>query len=237
MFKIYDVDRNYFSVVVSQEIHQYSSELMSIVDSIWNAEFKKRKGKLFNGKIFSIDRIEKNEIQGHISEYKFFLAQQNNPELFSELNMRPLAVSGILECSDGFVFGKRSPHLTQESNQWELVPSGGIDCHHCTDGQAIDYMAQLFIELKEETGLDQKGIYEYKFVSLIEDASVHVVNIGVHLKSHVDSARLLDIFVQGGNAEYTDIKIVSLLELTNFCNSKKVASVSKELITLFLSES
>lgn len=232
MLKISDVGGQDFSVTLSIKKNTYTSELISYVDRVWEFELKERKNALFNGKIFSVDYAEGNKIVGHISEYKFFFAQQKKPELYHELKIMPLAISGILECSDGLVFGKRGKQLVQERGIWELVPSGGIDCNNCVAGQSIDYIAQLLTELEEETGLTKQSIQSISPLAVIKNTNSHVIDIGIYLKTILNASMVMRKFDSHQNREYEELHVVNFLEVEKFYEIMPVIDISKKLVQI-----
>lgn len=82
------------------------------VETIWNRYQEKREQKLFNGKIVSVREIDEDTIKVQITEYKNFIAQRQAPGLYNHLKVQPLAVSAIILCREGLVFGLRSSSCT-----------------------------------------------------------------------------------------------------------------------------
>lgn len=226
MLKMHSIKKD-LNLVISEK--KYPSALMSEVDQLWESEIQKRP-YLFNGKILSVDSIEPHQITGHISEYKYFLAQQKKSELYDSLKIAPLAVSGLLECVDGFVFGKRGQHLTQDSGRWELVPSGGINPEGCLEHHSLQYLTQLFQELQEEIGLSQKDIHKITPLIAIEDTQTHVIDIGIKLNTSLSEKNLLALFNLHSKKEYKNLKIIPKTEIAFFLEKNDVIPVSKALL-------
>lgn len=111
-----------------------SAEVEAEVEHLWQVEQQRRGKALFNGKILSAIEVSPQQIIGRIVEYRHLIAQRARPELFDVLNVRPVAVSGLFECADGLVFGRRAGSMTQDAGLWELVPSGGIDTSKAVGG-------------------------------------------------------------------------------------------------------
>src|SRR5271165_3318030 len=76
-------------------------------------------GALFNGRVFSADRITRAEITGHVTEFRRIVAQMEQPELFAVLGLRPLAVCGVLRCADGVPFGRRHHAAIYQPGMWQ----------------------------------------------------------------------------------------------------------------------
>jgi len=111
-----------------------SNVIEAEVERLWQAEQARRGKALFNGKILSAVEITPNGILGQIVEYRHLIAQRAQPELFGALNVRPVAVSGLLDCANGIVFGRRAGSMTQDAGLWELAPSGGLDTSKVAGG-------------------------------------------------------------------------------------------------------
>src|SRR3990167_3983338 len=142
-----------FTVKVVEAQPALSASLENEIEHLWIAEQNRRGKAIFNGSIMSATNVSCSGIEGCIVEYRYLIAQKANPDLFDTLRVRPVAVSGLLECADGLVFGRRANAMTQDAGLWELVPSGGIDANHLTLPARVDFSSQLLQELHEELGL------------------------------------------------------------------------------------
>ncbi len=158
-----------------------SSETEEKVSALWHAAQHKGGTTLFDGEILSLLTVAPDRITAFKTTYKYWFAQKKDPALFETLHIQPLAVSGILECADGFVFGKRTHHMQQEAGLWELVPSGGLDSKDMQTGDLTSPLPQIFAELHEETGLSASVLTEITPFCLIEDKVTHVFDIGIFL--------------------------------------------------------
>lgn len=214
----------------------YSNDIISLVDSIWDLECEKNKKVLFNGKIFSVHDINANKISGYESGYKFFLAQQKKPDLYDSLSIKPLAVSGLLETSDGiFIFGKRAGCLTQHPSSWELVPSGGIDLELCLFDGCIDYKKQVVSELHEEIGLTKDQISSITPFLMIDDAVSHVLDIVLHLKTSMSFSELEALFLKSEVKEYTNIRGINANNVELFFKNNSVVDASVKIFEFWSS--
>jgi hypothetical protein len=207
-----------------------NEKIKTQVDSIWKNEQIMRGKHLFNGKIFSIMQIEPNKLTGYFVEYKWFIAQQRAPELFDELQVRPLAVSGLLECENSLIFGLRASSMTQAANQWELVPSGGIDSSLLDPDHTIQYRIQILTELHEEVGIASSYVTDLTPYVIIEDLENHVVDIGIRIKTSLTFAQVKNAFDSLNNKEYQQILAIPKPELDMFIINHHVVEASKLLI-------
>ena len=82
------------------------------VERLWQAASRRvaagGAGRLFNGRVFSADTITPQLVTGHLTEFRRIVAQMEQPKLFADLGVRPLAVCGVLRCAGGeVVMGRR----------------------------------------------------------------------------------------------------------------------------------
>lgn len=204
-----------------------SDALRSQVDSLWLQEKGRRGGSLFDGKILSVVALSSRLITCKLSEYRYLTAQRLNPSLYSDLNVRPLAVTGYLLCRQGLVLGLRSRVNSQDQGLWEVVPSGGLDLQSLSGAdpgrkgpavssvelkakiQSVDYLAQVKLELLEEVGLSWDFIDECQLLCLVEDTDEKVVDIAVCLQApRLDFAELLEMHKRSGSAEYERLMLL-----------------------------
>ncbi|HZQ18199.1 MAG TPA: hypothetical protein VFA90_05715 [Terriglobales bacterium] len=206
------------------------------IESLWHAEEQRRGKGMFNGQVLSVVEISSEGITARVSEYRHFIAQRKRPELFDVLRVRPLAVSGVLACRDGIVFGLRESAVTQHAGSWELVPSGGIDTNTQTKGGEVDYRATILAELQEEIGISADRVSEVKPFCLIEDNSSHVLDIGIALKSPISGDSLFEIHRSAATKEYTELRVIprSAVDIFIEDESHNIVEVSVALIRRFL---
>lgn len=177
MFNVYNIESN-ITVELSAPVPNYPIAIVEKVNSLWDREAAKK--GLFNGAIFCVTEVSPSVVKGYKGEYKYYFAQRAMPELFEMLTVRPLAVSGFLECQEGYVLGQRAKKVTDYAQKWEFAPSGGIDPDAFKAGLVIDFYAQILKELSEEIGVlvapDTQSAY-----GLVENTDTHVMDIGVYL--------------------------------------------------------
>ncbi|MDX1988730.1 MAG: hypothetical protein SFV17_18745 [Candidatus Obscuribacter sp.] len=197
------------------------------VDGLWLQEKERRGGSLFDGKILSVETLSPGLITCRLSEYRYLTAQRLRPSLYSDLGVRPLAVTGYLLCRQGLVLGLRSRVNAQDQGLWEVVPSGGLDLQSLgpagggRTGSApsgvdlklkispVDYLAQVKVELQEEVGLSWDLIDDCQTLCLVEDTDEKVVDIAVRLlASRLDFADLLEVHRRSGSGEYEKLMLL-----------------------------
>ncbi len=219
------------SILVVDEPLFLSKEINTEVDRLWQAEQQSRGKTLFNGNILSAIKISPEQILGRILEYRHLIAQRACPALFEPLQIRSVAVSGLLECADGLVFGKRANSVTQDAGLWELVPSGGIDASKITQG-TIDCRAQLLTELQEETGIHRDLVSNVLPFCLIEDNVSHVIEIGISMTSMLSAEMILRAHREKATEEYDELEIIPLEKIEVFIRDKALSLVDTSIMLI-----
>lgn len=194
----------------------------TLVDQAWDQEQKGRARPLIDGKLFSFVAHMPPRMRGCIIPYRRFVAQNRNPELFPKLRVRPVAVSGLVMCEDGVVFGRRAGTLV-DAGCWELAPSGSID------NPRAGARAQLLKELTEETGIPAAAVNDIAPLAVIDDEGAHTVDIGYTLFVQLSA---LDIrrYAQRASGEYDTLEVVPTDQLERFLAAHDVIEVSRALL-------
>jgi hypothetical protein len=244
MLHVQKISNGEFTLKVNGKLPKLSNDLENEIEHLWISEQHRQDSALFNGRILSASIVSCNGIEGCIAEYRHLIAQTACPELFDYLRVRPVAVSGLLECADGIVFGRRAVSMTQDAGLWELVPSGGIDANKINDDPEyltveIDIVSQLLTELHEETGIKSdsiSGIYPF---CLVDDTDSHVLDIGLVIKSSLSSDEILRAHRKNATKEYDRLRFIPRAEICKFIQEEasRLVGVSTVLIQHFLETS
>lgn len=205
-------------VLAVQAAAPLAPALEARVDMAWRRAQAAAPGERpFNGSIVSVVRASKDEIDVEITEYRRFLAQHSDRGLAAELRLRPLAVSGLLVCADGAVFGRRSPNNAEAVGQWELAPSGGVDARTLQVGQAINAVDQILVELEEELGVSRRFVERAEMFCMVQAAESGTVDLGIELSTPTLAAgKLLQAHRTCGSKEYSEVVVVPVAELDRF---------------------
>lgn len=220
------------TVVLLDSTDTLPTAVQSEVEQLWQAEQQRRGKSLSNGRILSAVEISPQRILGRVVEYRHLIAQRARPELFDVLRVRPVAVSGMLECADGIVLGRRAATVTQHAGLWELVPSGGLDTSGVPEGSEVDYRAQILIELREEVGIDAEWVTSIRPFCLVDDLDSHVLDIGLGMDSPLSSAAVLNIHRERATKEYDELRVVAREAVDGFIQGEasRLVGVSARLI-------
>lgn len=184
---------------------QFSKDLGDRISQIW-AEEQAKNPSLFDGPILSVTDIAGSTFTVTTLRYSALLAGLRDPSLKASIGMRPLAVSGVLSCPDGLIFGLRSEEVTQSPGCWELVPSGGVPPGK--DGLP-DLTEQILAELREEVGLIDAEIAPP--IGYIEDKKSGTIDVIVPLCTAMPFAEIRRLERSG---EYADL--IAIDDLSGF---------------------
>ena len=215
-------------VAIALEPHPLDvpAHLAPVVEAVWNLELARRGGALFNGRTVSVLSHAPDLILTRIVEYRVVLAKRRRPDLFAAIAIRPLAVSGLLRCVDGIVFGRRGQNVTADAGLWELVPSGGIDA---ADGKARSPRDQVLTELREEVGLEAAAIRDCRPFCLIEDGSTGIFDIGIALQTDLEAGAVEEAHRRASD-EYSELRVVPDHRVAEFLAGGAILPASRFLL-------
>ncbi|MEX2451987.1 MAG: hypothetical protein WD407_14110 [Rhodospirillales bacterium] len=178
------------------------------IEAIWRQEKAARGDALYNGRVFNLTSITPGEITGFYVDYAAVLAQHRDPDLFNDLNLRPLAVCGIVSLKQGLIFGLRNDNLTADPGMWELAASGGVDDSVRGENGAVDFQEQFLGELCEELNLPSDAVSAISAVALLEDLKTHVCDLVLDARLSIGAETLFPLFNECGRDEYTAIDVI-----------------------------
>lgn len=207
-------------VQVVRPMPELPPALDALVEEVWRVAAARVEaggaGRLFNGHVFSADRIEADAITGHLTEFRRIVAQMERPDLFPALGLRPLAVCGVLRCRDGVAIGRRPAAAIYQPGMWQLPPAGSVDAGAVeADGRA-DLARQVLAEAEEEIGLPADAIAAPRPLCVVEHPGSHVSDVGLLLETRLDAAAVLAAHRARGNAEYDPLRVVAEADLPGF---------------------
>jgi hypothetical protein len=218
-FVVHEVDPA-VRVRVVRPMPDLDASLDATVEQLWRTAARRvaegGAGTLFNGRVFSADRITPTEITGHVTEFRRIVAQMERPDLFATLGLRPLAVCGVLRCADGVPFGRRHPASIYQPGMWQLPPAGSVDPSAVSADGTVDLRAQLLTELTEELGIAPDQVATPRPLCVVEHPGSHVSDVGIALVTALTGAQVLDAHRTHANTEYARLVIVPFTELADF---------------------
>ena len=202
------------------------------VEMIWEAEIAWRGEYIYDAPLLVFQEFYEKTIRSRFIQYKDFIALRRRPNLFDNQIVRTLGVSGLLMSENCVFFAKRAHHVTGYAGWHELIPSGGIDATFAQGDGSIDFMAHLMLELKEETGIDERHIISKRPFALIFDEADQTWDICVEciLSLPVDDA--IKIIKRARQNEYVDPVAVKIGDLHQFIAERKGKVVPTTLAML-----
>ena len=180
------------------------AETERIVAGHWRAANAER--RLFNGRVFSADAVTPDEIAGHWTEFRRATAQMRDPSLSKVLQIRNLAVCGMLVCPDGVAIARREPTASYQPGVWQLPPAGSVDFGAATPGGA-DWRHALFAELREELGIEAEEVRRLSPLCLVQHPS-GVLDMGVRIDTDLSAEAILSRHRALGNEEYQQLQVL-----------------------------
>jgi len=161
---------------------------------------------LFDGQVFSADRYGPDRIEGHWTRYRRVVAAMADPALAGPLQVRSLAVCGVLCCPDGVVLGRRDAGSVYQPGLWQCPPAGSVDHGVACDGGA-DLYAALLAELQEELGLGAGTVDAIRPLCLVQHPT-GVLDLGMQMVTRLPGAAVLAAHRADGNGEYDTLAVV-----------------------------
>ncbi len=133
-------------------------------------------------------------------EFRRVLAQVGRPGMFRDRPLRQLAVCGLIRCADGIVMGRRRPGSLYLGGYWQMPPAGTVESRAGDDN--VDLAAQILAEAEEELGLSREVLKVGDVMFAVEHAVTHIVDIALHLETHLCFADVEQAWRRTGNREY-----------------------------------
>ncbi len=186
------------------------------VDEIWQAERALRGSALFDGPLFSLEEISPHTVAGRFVQFRRYLAQERRPELFSELRIQPLTVTGLLQNAEGLFFGYRSSAVALQPDCWELIPSGGLDRTTLTEAGQIHPAGQVLTELQEEVGINAAAVVSPRLLCFSEDPLHHNFELVWEIETPLDRTAILRAHAALPHREHAEITFVSWADIESF---------------------
>ena len=221
MLQFFDLPERF--VVLPEFKRKISAPLGQAIATIWAKEKAERGSRLFNGQLFSVEEISANLVSGCFVEYRLFLAQLRQPELFSELRVQPLAVTGLLQNPEGLFFGLRSSMSALQPDRWELVPAGGIDAGRLGQTDEIEPHRQLLTELGEELGLKPSDVRSSQLVGFCEEPQQHIFDLVFDLQTTLETKTIVGAHAALQNPEHAEIRCVPWEDLEGFIADRELS--------------
>jgi hypothetical protein len=201
---------------VTRGMPRLSAGLEAEIDRRWTIAQTRTGGRLFNGRVFSADTMTPELVSGHWTEYRRIVAQMDQVALHRELDLRPMAVGGVLRGPDGVVFGQRPARAVYQAGMWQLPPAGSIDTGAENPDGTIDFARQILTELAEELGMPARMARIVRPLCIVEHAGSHVCDLGVEIETRLTAGEIAACHAHAPDAEYGELRMVPVAELKDF---------------------
>lgn len=218
-----------FAIQIAPDL-ALSRGLSARVDALWKVAVAERPD-LFDGPILSVIELSAERAVLTRATYRQLWAALHDPAVKKALGLCPLAVSGILSCKDGLVFGRRASNVTQGAGHWELAPSGGVEA--TPDNRVPDLKAQILTELREEVGLIPEQVIVKSPVGLIEDFESGLVDVVFPLFADLSAADVMIAHAAASTKEYEALHVTSAPHLFAL-GHKDLLEVTRAILDAFV---
>lgn len=223
---------------IVREMPALPAVLDAEVSRLWHSAQRRMNGKLFNGRVFSADKIAPDTIVGHWTEFRRIVARMDRPDLGDSMPVRPVAAGGVIvggpPAARFVVFGRRPAGAVYQAGEWQLPPAGSIDPGAARSDNTIDPLRQLRTELTEELGMPADSIGEARALCLVEHPGSGVLDLGIAVTTPWNQAAIRAAHAAHGNGEYDPLILVPTAELPAFL-ALNDGCVTRQA-TIFLSE-
>ena len=210
-WSVFDVEPG-IRVIANAGRPNLDAETEAAVELAWQ-NARAETPSLFNGAVFSVDRIAASQLEGHWTEYRRIVARLRLPALADVLGVRPLAVAGLIEGPDGIVLGRRPSTAVYQPGLWQLAPAGNVDPGAELAG-GIDVVAALGTELREELGLELTTMSVPRPLCLVEHPHIGILDLCLAMRTALPAEAIHAAHSGGGDGEYPEIVVVPRSRLT-----------------------
>lgn len=209
------------------------ADLKPVLAEAWRRAQEARGGRLFDGRVFSVDRIGGDGLRGHFAPYRATIAQIDTPALSARLGLRPLAVCGLIRSADGIVLGRRAPYMGYQPGLWQLPPAGSVDPEGFEGGES-DLTVHFWREVKEELGLERADFTALRPLALLEHPRSRILDLFFLAETRLGGEAIEERQKKAGNDEYDRLAIVPRAELPGWLAAHAAALAPQTRIFLAL---
>lgn len=221
-FRVHDIAPD-VTARVTRAMPALPYELDAVVEKLWQQAIRRVEqggaGRLFNGQVFSADTITPHAITGHMTEFRRIVAQMDEPTLAPGLNLRPLAVCGMVRCAGGIVIGRRPSGAVYQPGLWQLPPAGSVDHHALRPDGSIDLIGHILTELTEELGLSPDQVSDPMPLCAVEHPGSRVTDLGIRLACPLSAEAVRAAHQARANREYDPLLVIAPGALEDFIDS------------------
>ncbi len=215
------------TVTTTELVSRHTPEAEADITRIW-AEACRKTPTLFNGCVFSADRVTRTGISGHWTDYRSVLAQMKKPALFAQLRLQPLAVIGLLETPEGYILGRRHPSSLYQGNFWQSPPAGSIERRG--ESTAVHLDEQLLAEAEEELGLKAESLTIGPPRLIARHPGTRILDIGIPMRTALSFSAVEACWKNSANQEYDQLALVPHAEIADWLKRPDLLPTSRALL-------
>lgn len=177
----------------------------------WESAVAATQNELWDGPLLQFLRADEAEIAVTPSSYRFLLAAKAGVP--SDTPFQALAVTGVISCHQGFIFGIRSETVAHDQNLIEFAPSGSLETSQVNE--------EFRRELKEELGIGLESSSQVRLIGLISDVENHVADVVCRVHLNMSFESLERLHRTSGTSEYSSILAVPESSLDDFLGDQE----------------
>lgn len=215
------------TITVTPPVSRHTAETETEITRIW-AQACQKTPALFNGCVFSADRVTCSDISGHWTDYRSVLAQMKNPALFTQLRLQSLAVVGLLETPEGYVLGRRHPSSVYQGNFWQSPPAGSIERRG--NSTAVHLDEQLLAEAEEELGLTAESLTIGPPQLIVRHPGTRILDIGMPMRTPLSFSAVEAHWKNEANQEYDQLALVPHADIEAWLDRPDLLPTSRALL-------
>lgn len=129
---------------------------------------------MVEGRLLNVMSIHRECIETKVVAYNDWKEQVENRR---SPGIRPLAVTGVFGCEDGYLMGRRRSSAVEDPGLFEFVPAGGVEAIGTGLVSEPSPIRQLFKEAKEELLLDAEEIGTLQYLTCAENLFSGVIDL------------------------------------------------------------
>ncbi|BCI67106.1 phosphohydrolase [Acetobacter aceti] len=214
-------------VIVNESEPALTPDVEQRVQTIWD-DSRAHRPTLFNGRIFCMERITPDCIEGYWTEYRRALAQMADPTIFGDTPLHQLAVCGLLRCADGIILGRRHPSSLYLGGFWQSPPAGTFEMRE--KGQPLSLAHQILAEAEEELGLTSQDVSAGAPRLAVTHSRTAIVDIGIPLMTSLSFAVVREKWLSGANREYDQLTVITDDQIDNWRQRGDVLPTTRALL-------
>jgi hypothetical protein len=139
--------------------------------------------------------------------------------LRGQIELKPLAISGLAKCSDGIIIGKRAASVSSMCGLWEFCPSGGVNAEHVSTDGDVDVYSVILSELLDEVGIPKDFVKSIRISEGYENVFSGLLDLIADMEIDLSADQVISLHKKTATREYDEIRVIKEEEIKAFCSS------------------